>query len=143
MPHPFFFNQPREATFETTQPEGTEVALHIPVVWMPSFGTHLKVLVFGGPSVFRVTQNVVSDLTLSDPYPPVTATITGVSTSRLAGTVAGFHVGGDLGYYVNKTLGIGAGVRYSFANMTFAGDTAVTDGRAGGLEIAGGLRIRF
>ncbi len=143
VPHPFFFNALRPATFETTAPEGTEVALHIPVVWTPSSGTRLTLLVFGGPSVFHVTQNVVSNLTLSDPYPPVTVTITGVTTTRLTGTMVGFHVGGDLGYYGNKRFGVGAGVRYSFANLTFADDTAATDGRAGGLQIVGGLRVRF
>ncbi len=144
VPHPFFFNQPRSATFETKAPEGTEVALHIPIVWMPASGMRVKILVFGGPSIFRVTQHVVHDVSLDDPYPHDTVTITGVTTTKLESTQPGFHVGGDVAYFFSRSLGVGAGVRYSSsATIALKDDAATTEGKAGGTQIVAGLRVRF
>ncbi len=143
VPHPFFFDQPRTATLETKAPEGTEIALHIPIVWIPTSGTRVKILVFGGPSVVRMTQNVVSAVTLNDPYPHDTVTMTGVTTATLAGTNPGFHVGGDVAYFFSNALGLGAGVRYSRATIALKSDAGTTEGTAGGTQIVGGLRVRF
>ena len=39
IPHPFFFNQLRSATFDTPSLRGHEAAIHIPLIWMPpAFG---------------------------------------------------------------------------------------------------------
>ena len=143
VPHPFFFNRPRAGTLDTKTPTGTEVALHIPLVWIPVSGKHVKVLVFGGPSVFRLTQNMVSAVTLSDPYPHDTVSITGVTTTKLEGNNFGFHAGGDVAYFFSKVVGIGAGGRYSSSTIRFKSDGGTTDGKAGGPQIVTGLRVRF
>src|SRR5215467_436764 len=78
IPHPFFFNQLRTATFATDGLSAHEVALHIPAVWTPGAIGPFRIMVFGGPSIFHVSQTVVTDLVLNDQYPFDTVTIAGV-----------------------------------------------------------------
>jgi hypothetical protein len=144
VPHPLVPDQPRTATLETSTPEGSELALHIPLVWIPVSGTHVKILVFGGPSIFRVSQHIVSGVTLDDPAPYNAVAITGVTTTTtLQSTNVGFHMGGDVGYFFSNAIGVGAGVRYSRAKIAFKNDVGTTDGLAGGMQIVTGLRFRF
>ena len=52
IPHPFFFNQDRSASFATSPLSGHQLAINIPIMWtLPSYGA-LKILVFGGPTFF-------------------------------------------------------------------------------------------
>ena len=144
IPHPFFFNQLRTATFTTDALSAHEVALHIPAVWTPGAIGPLTITVFGGPSIFHVSQTVVTDLVLNDQYPFDTVTITGVKTADRKGTLFGFNAGGDVAHFFTPTIGVGGVVRYSHAKLKFDNDIGVTtDGNAGGLSIGAGLRFRF
>ncbi|HEX7795030.1 MAG TPA: hypothetical protein VF456_11795 [Vicinamibacterales bacterium] len=144
IPHPFFFNQLRTATFTTDALSAHEVALHIPAVWTPGAIGPFRITIFGGPSIFHVSQTVITDLVLNDQYPFDTVTITGVKTASRKGTLFGFNAGGDVAYYFTPTVGVGGVVRYSHARLKFDDDTGVTtDGNAGGLSIGAGLRFRF
>ena len=144
VPHPFFFNQLRSGTFETEPLSAHEAAINIPAVWMPPNLGALKILVFGGPTIFRESQTVVTDLVLNEQYPYDTLTITGVKTGERKSTIVGYHAGGDVGYFFSPTIGVGGGVRYSHATIKFDNDDDVTtDGVAGGLSAVAGLRFRF
>jgi hypothetical protein len=63
----------------------------------------------------------------------------------------GYHVGGDIGYFVTKHIGLGGGVRYAGATVTipdtarvrFSGEKPTQDVRVGGPSLAFGLRVRF
>lgn len=144
VPHPFFFDQDRAATFNASGLSEREVAIHIPAVWMPpSFGS-MKILVFGGPSFFRVSRELVTDLTLDDDYPYDVVAVAGAVSERRTGSAVGFHAGGDASYFFTPVFGVGGGVRYSRGKLTFKNDTgAVTDGQAGALQVAAGIRLRF
>jgi hypothetical protein len=144
VPHPFFFNQLRTGTFETAALSAHEAAVNIPAVWMPPAFGSLKILVFGGPTIFRVSQTVVTDLVLNEQYPYDTLTITGVKTGERKSTLVGYQVGGDVGYFFTPSVGVGGGVRYSHAKLKFDQDDDVTTvGAAGGLSAVAGLRFRF
>lgn len=97
VPHPFFFNQLRTGTFETDGLSAHEAAIHIPAVWMPRVAGPLRIMVFGGPTIFHVSQTVVTDLVLDEQYPYNTLKITGVKTADRTSTLVGFNVGGDVG----------------------------------------------
>ena len=144
VPHPFFFGQLRPATFETSPLRQAEFAVHIPVVWMPTLAGRAKVLLFGGPSVFRVTQDVVSDLSLSETYPYDQVTVTGSTQTELSTTVFGFHAGADVAYMFTPAVGLGGGARYSSGQLELRDDADATSrGRPGGLEVSAGVRFRF
>lgn len=144
VPHPFYFNQLRTATFESEGLSGHEVAIHISGVWMAPAAGPLKVLVFGGPTIFSISQTVVTDVVLKDQYPFDTVTITGVKTDNRKGTRFGYHVGGDVSYYLTPSVGIGAGARYSHATLEFKDDDDVEmAGVAGAVQATFGIRLRF
>ncbi len=144
VPHPFFFNQLRDATFTTKPLKREEIAVHVPALWMPEMGGPVKILVFGGPSFFRVAQNAVIDVSLAETYPYDVAAIGGVTTAIKNGTTIGFHAGADVGYMFARTVGVGAGVRYAQARVKFRNDTSATiEGDVAGLQFVVGLRYRF
>jgi len=143
VPHPFFFNQLRTGTFETAALRAREAAVDISGVWMPAIGP-LTIVVFGGPTVFHISQTVVTDVVLDERYPYDTVTITGVETGERKSTLFGYHAGGDVNYFFTPKIGVGGGVRYSHATIAFDNDRAVTtEGTAGGVSFMGGLRFRF
>jgi hypothetical protein len=146
VPHPFYFNQLRTATFAAPALSAHEAALHIPFLWMPPARgrSRLRILAFGGPSLFYLSQTVVSDVNLDEEYPYDTVSITGVVTEDRKSIRFGFHAGADFSYMRKPGWGFGAGVRYSRATLKFRNDgDADTTGAAGGVTAVGGLRFRF
>jgi hypothetical protein len=144
VPHPFFFNQLRDATFETSGLSAHEAAVNFDGLWMPEPFGSLKIMIFGGPTIFHVSQTVVTDVMLNSQYPFDTVTITGVKTANRTSNLFGFHVGGDVAYFFTPSTGVGGGVRFSHARLKFDNDSGVTtDGKAGGVSVVAGLRFRF
>jgi hypothetical protein len=144
VPHPFFFNRLRSGTFHTSGLSAHETAIHISAVWTPQPIGSLNILIFGGPTIFHVSQTVVTDLVLNEQYPYDTVTITGVKTADRSSNLFGYHVGGDVSYFFTPTVGVGGGAHYSHATLKFDNDTGVTtDGSAGSVSIVAGLRFRF
>ncbi len=144
VPHPFFFNQLRTGTFETDGAQRARSGDSHPRGVDATSAGPLRIMVFGGPTIFHVSQTVVTDLVLDEQYPYDTVTITGVKTADRTSTLVGFHVGGDVGYFFTPSMGVGGGVRYSHAKIKFDNDADVTtEGAAGGLSIMAGLRFRF
>jgi hypothetical protein len=144
VPNPLYFDADRSAKFTTPTLAGHEVALHIPVMWTPPAYGQLKLIVFGGPTFFWLTKDVVESVDLDDVYPFDTVTVTGAATDTRTGSAFGFHAGADVGYYFTHMIGVGGGARYSRGAIDFAKDAgATTKGAAGGLQIVGGLRLRF
>src|SRR5262245_59910495 len=82
VPHPFFFNQLRTGTFQSQGLKSREAALHVPLAWMPPEMGSIKIRVFDGPSLFHVSQTLVTDLVLDEQYPFDTLKITGVKTAE-------------------------------------------------------------
>jgi hypothetical protein len=144
VPHPYFFDTLRPASFTTEPLRARETAFHIPALFIPPAFGPIKILVFGGPSVFRLSQILVTDITLNEQFPYDTATITGVVTEERKGTFYGYHAGADVSVFLNRSVGVGGGVRYSHANVkTFEADAAQTTGITGGVSAVGGVRFRF
>ncbi len=115
-----------------------ETSVHLSFVCQPTArSSKVQVRLYGGPTYFSVSQDLIN----STPDGATTA-----STSAW-----GYHVGGDFGYFFTKNVGLGGGVRYSGATVTFP-DTAknwygtgehTQDLSVGGPSLAFGLRVRF
>jgi hypothetical protein len=144
LPHPFFFNRPRPLSGDVVGLNREELAVHVQArALFPSRG-RLQAMVFGGPSFFSVKQDVLMEVGYTEAYPYDIVTsgpgeITEVSTSK-----PGFNVGADVGFFFTRQLGVGGTVQYSGATMELdsaGGDTV--DVRIGGLQVGGGLRLRF
>ncbi|HEU4687452.1 MAG TPA: outer membrane beta-barrel protein, partial [Vicinamibacterales bacterium] len=142
IPHPFFFNQPRSVTGEF-EGDRSELAVHIQAKWLVPVNDKFLVTIFGGPSFFQVEQTIVNDIDYTESYPFDTATFTGAITDSQSESAIGFNVGGDFAYYFSNQVGVGGVVQYSGATVEMAVPSGTADVKAGGLQVGGGLRLRF
>jgi hypothetical protein len=146
VPHPLQFNQPRTAKGEVGNVVRRDIGEHFQVLWLaPSWRRRLEVGVFGGPSIFISEQTYVTKLALGlgyETYPFDTFEFAGATTDTFKGSIIGYNAGMDVTWRFAKQVGAGMLIRYSDAkqNFTPAGG-APFKVRAGGLHVAGGVRI--
>jgi hypothetical protein len=144
IPHPFFFNRPRAVSGDVAGLTRDEFALHIQARVTVPVSRRLQVTGFAGPSLFRVTQGMVTDFSYSDSYPYDEATFrTAVTETRNASKI-GFNVGADVGFFFSRQVGVGFSAQFSGASVPLksAGGGTV-DVKAGGAQLGGGLRLRL
>jgi hypothetical protein len=144
VPHPFFFNRAREVSGSVTGLKRNELAVHVQAAGVFPAGNRLQVMVFGGPSFFRVKQGVVNDFSYTDAYPYDTATFASTDVTNTKESKVGFNAGADVAFFFTRQLGVGGIVQFAAATVDApsAGDGAL-DMKAGGLQAGGGLRVRF
>jgi hypothetical protein len=133
-----------------------ETSVHLSFVFKPTApSSKLQLRIYGGPTYFNVSQDLVSGFwyTETSSYVSIghTLTITRYEETKATDSAWGFHAGGDFGYFFTKNIGLGGGVRYSWATVRFP-DTAKNLGSAddhtqdlsvGGLSLVFGLRVKF
>lgn len=144
VPHPFFFGAARSISAEIPQMRRQELSLHAHVraVWPAT--ERVQVAVIGGPSLFRVSQDVVSTFAFAESYPYDTAVFRSSESVTATATRIGFNIGGDVAVFLTRNVGVGVGATFSRATL----DLAVSEGRtarvrAGGVNTGAGLRFRF
>jgi hypothetical protein len=147
-PHPVFFNQPRSFTSTAAGDEfRKEKAVHLQLGWMLPFGDKFDVLVFGGPSWFRLEQPVVSNVTVTEVGTPFTQVVVAPIVEIRKKSPVGYNVGADASYIVwqNDSVRVGAGffVRYSLAETTVLLLSTEQPTDVGGLQFGFGGRFRF
>jgi len=142
VPHPFFFNQPRTVTGEFDG-DRSETAVHIQARWLVPVNTKMLVTIFGGPSFFSIEQDIVTDFEFSESYPFDTATFTRAIATSQSESAVGINVGGDVAYFFTPNVGVGGTVQYSGATVEMTVPSGTADVKAGGLQVGGGLRLRF
>jgi hypothetical protein len=146
IPNPIAFGNLRPASASAGTLEHRETAIHVQALWMIPVSDKLEVAAVGGPSFYRIRQELVSGLSLTEGAPPAFATVSidSVETDSVSETAVGFTVGMDGTYLVTPTLGAGAFVRFSAASADLpsaGGSTVSVD--AGGFQAGLGLRVRF
>ena len=147
-PHPIFFNQPRPFTATAAGDQfRQEKAVHMQIGYMIPITSRVDVMVFGGPSWFRLEQPVVSNVTISEQgttFAQVAVTSTVESRKK---SPVGYNLGLDMAFMAwqndSVRLGAGAFVRYTRAktNVLLLQTEQPTD--VGGLQVGFGGRIRF
>jgi hypothetical protein len=142
VPHPFFFNQPRTVTGEFDG-DRSETAVHIQAKWLVPVGPKMLVTIFGGPSFFSVEQDIVNDFEFSESYPYDTATFTRAIAASQSESAIGVNVGGDVAYFFTPNVGVGGTAQYSGATVEMTTPSGTADVKAGGLQVGGGIRLRF
>jgi hypothetical protein len=144
IPHPFFFSTPRSLSGTAASLQRSEVAAHIQAAYVIA-GNKYDVAISGGPTIFRVSQDLVSNAVYAETYPYDTVTFTSATTVKAQGTKTGFNVGVDVGYKLGTNLGVGGLVRFSRATLSFplTGSAADVSVDAGGLQVGGGVRFYF
>jgi len=146
IPSPIFFNRPR--TLSGSEPlNRKELATHLNIGWVLPFSDKLDVLIYGGPSFFRLTQEVIDDV-LPNETGATASTITAtISTAERKKSVTGYNVGADATYILwsNDSVRLGAGgfVRFTGADTTVQMLATEQPTKVGGVQFGFGARLRF
>jgi hypothetical protein len=144
VPHPFFFNRARDIAGDVGGLRREETAVHLRASAVFPAGNRLEVMVFGGPSFFQVKQGIVTDFVFTDEYPYDTATFVRAEITDAEESRVGFNVGGDVGYFFTRQIGIGFALQFARANVELPSAAGGTQElKAGGVQLGGGLRLRF
>jgi hypothetical protein len=146
IPSPIFFNRPRTLNQEVVL-ERKEKAAHLVIGWAVPLGEKYDVLLFGGPSFFRLEQDAVSDVEIGEGAPPFTTVVADVDITTRKKSLTGFNVGADATYILwsNDSVRVGAGgfVRYTKATGSVLLLATEQDTEVGGVQFGFGGRIRF
>jgi Outer membrane protein beta-barrel domain len=144
VPHPFYFNQAR-AVSGVGSLKREDLAFHLAAIWMMPVSERLQVSLFGGPTYFRVTQDMVGTVELNEVFPFDQPEYKGITASSQRGSRVGYNAGADVSMFFTRRLGVGGLVRYSQGNveMSVPGGTTKQSIKAGGLQTGAGLRVRF
>jgi hypothetical protein len=145
VPHPFFFNRPRTVDGDVAGITREELAVHVQARALFTPRPKIQAVVYAGPSFFKVKQGIVNDFEITETYPYDTATFSRGVTTTADESKLGFNVGADVGYFFTRQVGVGGSVQWSRATI----EAPASDGtgsfelKAGGLQLGGGLRLRF
>jgi len=153
VPHPQFFNANGTGS-GTTPLTGQESQIHISAVFVAVDSGKIKIRIMAGPSFINVKQDIVEDFFYTQSTSGTTNTITVTASDAIlvdpitSTNLVGFHVGGDFAYFFSKVFGVGGEARYVFAaskDITdpFALAPNVITIKGGGVQVAGGIRLRF
>jgi hypothetical protein len=144
VPHPLYFSRPRSLAGRVGELDREELGLHMQARGVVSSGRRLEISVFGGPSLFRISQAMVSDFDYGDEYPYDEVTFRAAETVRAEAVRLGFNVGTDATLFLTRQLGVGAGVQFSRGSVTLptpGGDEQPVT--VGGVRAGAGIRVRF
>ncbi|HEX8031347.1 MAG TPA: hypothetical protein VF491_22915 [Vicinamibacterales bacterium] len=147
IPSPIFFNRPRQLNDTVPGLERKEKATHLQIGWAIPFGEKADVLVYGGPSFFRLTQDAVSNVTIGEQGGNFTTVVAQPTITQRGKSVTGFNVGADATYILwqNDSIRLGAGgfVRFTQASTDVEMLTTSQPTDVGGMQFGFGGRIRF
>jgi len=143
VPHPFYYNQSRLVAGDTRL-NHEDLAFHVAARWPVPVSNAIQLSLFGGPSFFRVTQDMVSNVEVRESFPFDQAEYAGASVAAEHASRLGFNAGADAAYYFTRSIGVGGLVRFSQARVNMPlPDGNKASVKAGGVQVGGGLRLRF
>jgi hypothetical protein len=148
VPSPVFFNRPR--TLAATEPlDRKEAATHVMLGWVVPISNKFDIMVSGGPSFFRLTQEVIGSVAHNETGATTTTVNATLEKEERKKSQTGFNVGADVTYiaWSNDSIRLGVG---GFARFTSADtDVELLDGgtaqptKLGGMQFGFGARLRF
>lgn len=145
VPHPVSYDAFRRVEGPVPGLEHREQAVHIQAMWRFAPAPAFQIGVFGGPTIFNVSHDLVEHVSVAEVGDPFTQVNVGEATLRRE-TENGFgaHAGIDAMYRIVRHVGVGGMVRYSRATTGFAvpgyPELELT---VGGLDAGLRLRIGF
>lgn len=144
IPHPLLFDTFRTISHSATDLEHKETGIHVYATWLVPFTEKVDFTLSAGPSFFNVSQDFLRGITISEAPPFTSVTIDEVQMVSLKQNAVGFNVGADASYRITRMLGVGVLARYTMGTAEFTlNEGDVAEVKAGGFQIAGGVRVRF
>ena len=155
LPHPLFADAAATDVAETDpvmQRIERSLSLHAMVVVAQT--RRLRLRVFGGPIRYRVEQDAVDAITYNHIYfvrqPTNIVQLTGFDYARVDGSGWGGHVGADASLFLTRIFGVGVFAKYDRGRVALDNPLAAGLGHpdrvtitAGGLQVGGGVRLKF
>ncbi len=148
VPHPLFYNRLRTGSAVRSDLEHTELGVHFQAAWVLLLSEKISVTVAGGPSLFKVNQDLITAVAVAPEIAPFTEVALGTATPTSASeSGVGVNAGVDVTYLVTERFGyrIGGGLFVRWAGGTVdlpaSGGTQSID--VGGVQAGIGLRVRF
>ncbi|MGE0362154.1 MAG: hypothetical protein AB7H93_11460 [Vicinamibacterales bacterium] len=146
-PHPIFFNRPRSFSVTVAETKRIEQALHFSAGVLIPLGEKLDVHVYGGPSQFRFSQQVVGEVVIQEANAAATAVNVTPTIVARKKNVWGGHIAADFSYPLfqigNGSFRLGAFVRYAQASSEFQVVSSTVSTKVGAIQYGGGIRVRF
>ena len=148
MPSPIAANSPLALSGSVPELNRREVGVHLQALHALPLGSRARVLVAGGPSVFRLTQDLVRGVQF-DVLPGFSALkFDQALTTTVERTAVGFNVGATVVWPFASHFAVGGVTRYSRAKATLDPGSQSNVSRAieinaGGLHLGGGLQLLF
>lgn len=140
IPHPFFFDALRPVSGQVDM-ERLEMALHGGLSVLV-FSGPVDIVLSGGPSWFRLRQDLVTEVEFDEAYPYDEASFRSARVAEANRSALGFHAGADVTWLLSRAVGIGALVRYSRAEVDLEASRVEVSGvRVGGLHVGAGVRF--
>ena len=144
IPHPLQFNRKRSLSAPVADLERQELGFHIQAATLVPISRRLRVLIAGGPTLFRVRQELISAISYEQEFPYETVAFGSAATEFQARTAVGFHAQAGLTALFSRRLGADVLVRYSKAKTAFDGsDGSTFDAEVGGVQLGIGVRAIF
>jgi hypothetical protein len=144
VPHPFFLRAHRMLDESAADLLRAETAVHVHLAWFAPVDERVRLAIFGGPTIFRVEQDIVTSLALEENFPFDEVALEEARIARRKENAVGFHAGIDIMYRMTRSAGVGAVARYSRGTVSVATEgTQETDLTVGGLLLSGGVRWFF
>jgi Outer membrane protein beta-barrel domain len=137
VPDPAFTDQPRTVSATAAGMKHTENTIHLFAAYMVPVTDKIDVGISAGPSIFMVSQDLPTALTVTEPGP----TVNQVTTEKSSKTTAGVNIGLDVTYLMSKRWGIGGLMRYTWGSVDLKNATDKLT--VGGFQIGAGVRLRF
>ena len=143
VPHPLFFDRPRNVSMTLDGLEHTEHVVHLQAYYFVPVAEKMDVGVFIGPSFFSVTQDFVTGLnsfTESSNFETVTIP---VGKGPVKDSPVGFNIGGELTYTITPNVAGAFLLRFSRSNADFSFEGANVSMNVGNVQVGAGVRLRF
>jgi hypothetical protein len=135
IPDPLRFNSFKPFSGSVSDLKQSDVSVNFQAVWDRAITDRLALLVFGGPSIIHVKQDIASATVDVGTGNPTTAVDTQSATTGKAGSI-----GADVAYKVTDRYGIGVFVRYLGGSVDLP---AAPSMKVGGVQAGAGIRIHF
>jgi hypothetical protein len=118
-------------------------------MFFPETSGNWRVTLFGGPTYFTVSQQMVETIRYDQRYFLSGTNIVDITTyndKKASGSGFGFHAGADVSYFFTRVVGIGGTLRFNTGTVTIdeeplTGEKAEL--KAGHATLGFGLRLRF
>jgi hypothetical protein len=143
VPHPMYYNQGRLVAGEAGL-KRKDLALHVAAMWPVRVSDAIQVSLFGGPTYFRVGQDMVNRVETNEVYPFDQAEYAGFTASNEHASHFGYNAGADVSVFFTRSLGVGALVRFSQGTVDLPSPNGGSSSlKVGGLQTGAGVRLRF